>query len=136
MAAIFAIEVLGDAAGSLQHHAAVRQLHRFGEIGDIHIVEQHHVGGRLSSTSAAASSVSISISILTRWPKRAGARSTARDTAGNRDVVVLDQDGIVEAEAMVDAAAAAHGVFLERAQARRRLARVADARLGAGVWRT
>ena len=86
----------------------------------------------VSSTSRSWSSVSTSISILTRWPAWPRARSsTARDAAGDRDVVVLDQDRVVEAEAVVEAAAAAHGVFLQRAQARRGLARAADARVGA-----
>ena len=42
------------------------------------------------------------------------------------DVVVLDQDAVVQPAAMIDAAAGAHGVLLERAQQRRRLARVED----------
>ena len=54
------------------------------------------------------------------------------DAAGDRDVVVLDQDRIVEPEAVIEAAAAAHGIFLERAQARRGLAGAADAQLRAG----
>jgi hypothetical protein len=47
-------------------------------------------------------------------------------------VVVLDQDRIVEPEAMIEAAAAAHRVFLERAQAGRGLAGAADAQSSAG----
>jgi hypothetical protein len=47
-------------------------------------------------------------------------------------VVVLDQDRIVEAEAMIEAAAAAHRVFFERPQPRRGLARAADAGVRAG----
>ena len=46
------------------------------------------------------------------------------DAAREPDVVVLDQDPVVEARAMVAAAAGAHRVLLERAQRRRRLARV------------
>src|SRR5260370_13734052 len=63
---------------------------------------------------------------------RAGALQYRRDTAGDRYVVVLDQDRVVEPEAMVEAAAAAHRIFLERAQARRRFAGAADAQIGAG----
>ena len=40
--------------------------------------------------------------------------------------------GVVEAEAVIDAAAAAHRVFLEGAQAGRGLAGAADFRLGVG----
>jgi len=35
------------------------------------------------------------------------------DAARDRDVVVLDQDRIVEPEAMIEAAAAAHRIFLK-----------------------
>ncbi len=49
------------------------------------------------------------------------------DAAGGDEVVVLDQHGVVEAEAVVEAAAAAYGVFLEQAQARRCFARADDA---------
>ncbi len=50
------------------------------------------------------------------------------EAASGGDVVVLDQHRIVEAEAVIDAAAGADRVFLERAQAGRRLARAGDAR--------
>ena len=67
------------------------------------------------------------------WPACARARcSGSVDAARGDDVIVLDQDGVEQTEAVVDAAAAAHGILLEGAQARRRLARVDDARLGAG----
>ena len=57
-----------------------------------------------------------------------GARLPDRgaDRAGDGDVVVLDEDRVVEAEAVIGAAAAADGVFLEGAKAGRRLARIAD----------
>ena len=51
------------------------------------------------------------------------------DAAGYGDVIVLDQDGVVEAVAVVGAAAAPHGVFLEGPLAGNRLPRAADARL-------
>ena len=65
------------------------------------------------SASASCSSVSTSISILTMWPT-GGPRALDRraDAAGDRDVVVLDQHAVVEAEAVVAAAAGAHGVLL------------------------
>ena len=47
--------------------------------------------------------------------------------AGGDDVVVLDQRGVRQRHPVVDPAAAPHGVLLQRAQARRRLAGVADA---------
>ena len=48
------------------------------------------------------------------------------DAAAGRHVVVLDQDRVIEPEAVVGPAAAAHGVLLQGAQARGGLARVDD----------
>ena len=57
------------------------------------------------------------------------------DTAGNGDVVVLDQDRRTQRVAMIVSAAAAHGVALERSQARRGLARIGDSRARSGGQR-
>ena len=46
--------------------------------------------------------------------------------AAERDVVVLDEDSVLQVEAVVDAAAAADGVLIERAQAGDGLAGVED----------
>ena len=48
--------------------------------------------------------------------------------AGQRRVVLLDEDRVVEPAAMAHPAAGPHGLLLELAQARRGLARVEDAR--------
>ena len=65
----------------------------------------------------------------------ARARATAaRKPAAGARVVRLDDDALVERPAAVDAAADAHGVLLQHAQQRQRLARVGDAeRAAAGV---
>jgi len=47
-------------------------------------------------------------------------------------VVLLDQDAVIEAEAVVPAAAAGDGIFLRQAQSGQGLARIDDARPGAG----
>ena len=84
-------------------------------------------------TSPSSSRVSTSISILTRWPAAALRTLEHRPNAArDRNMIVLDQDRIIEPETMVESTAAAHGVFLERAQPRCRLARAADAHAGAG----
>ena len=62
---------------------------------------------------------------------RAQALERLGQPAGGGDVIVLHQHSVIEAEAVVDAAAGAHRVFLEGAQARRRLAGAGDARSGA-----
>jgi hypothetical protein len=51
--------------------------------------------------SSSWSSVSTSTSILTRCPIPARALDGRRYAARDRDVVVLDQHGVVEAEAVV-----------------------------------
>ena len=51
------------------------------------------------------------------------------NATGDGDMVVLDQHGVVEAEAVIDAAAATDGVFLQRAETGKRLPRVGDPRL-------
>ena len=80
-----------------------------------------------SSASASWSSVSTSSSILTRCPAWRRARSSAgAHPAGERDVVVLDQHRVVEAEAVVGAAAEPHRVLFEDAQPGRRLAGADD----------
>jgi hypothetical protein len=54
------------------------------------------------------------------------------DSPGGGDVVVLDQGGVTEAHAMVDAASAADRVLLQRSHPWHRLAGVADLCGGAG----
>ena len=59
-------------------------------------------------------------------------RDGGLDAAGQTDVVVLDQDRVEEADAMVRRAAGADGVLLQHAQRRRRLAGVEDRDAAAG----
>ena len=84
----------------------------------------------MASASSSWASVSTSTSTFTMCPTLcAHAPHGLGDAAGERHVVVLDQHGVVEAVAVVAAAAHAHGVLLERAQAGRRLARAATTRV-------
>ncbi len=69
---------------------------------------------------------SISTVTPTVWPTAARTALTASRTDPAAAMVVLDHDGVVEAEAVVVAAAAADRVLLEGAQAGRGLARVDD----------
>ena len=68
--------------------------------------------------------------IRSRAARSAVARSAARGEHG--EVVVLRHHGVGEGATVVAAAAVAHGLALEAAQPRRRLAGVDDARAGAG----
>ena len=95
-------------------------------------------GGMLSSSTASAPAASADFELRegidldldpNQMPDRgAGAGDRRRDAARGRDVVVLDQHGIVEAEAVVAAPARAHRVFLRRAEPWKGLARIRHTR--------
>ena len=88
-------------------------------------------------TGSICSMVSTSTSKCVVWPElglgAAQHRGQLRRVAAGEDgqVVVLGQDGVGEAEAVVGAAAAADGVAFEHPQPRRRLAGIGDPRPGA-----
>ena len=84
-----------------------------------------------SSTSVSWPSESTSTSTGEPGPHRADRLERRRHSPGGDDVVVLHERGVRQRHAVVDAAAAAHGVLLEHPQARRGLAGVAH--LGAGA---
>ena len=66
------------------------------------------------------------------WPACARSRSKRRAKPACRgDVVVLHQHRVIEAEAVVHAAAAPYRVFLQAPQSGRRLARAGDTRFRA-----
>ena len=76
--------------------------------------------------------MSTSSSILTRCPAwRAGAFERRLDAARHREMVVLDQHRVVEAEAVIGAAAKTHRLLFQGAQAGRGLAGADDLGLGA-----
>src|SRR6185369_2197162 len=93
------------------------------------------MSARASSASWSCAMRSTSHSIREVWGVCARALDRDAHAAARGDVVVLDEDGRREIVAMVVSAAAAHGPALDRAQARGRLARVDDARLGSGRQR-
>ncbi len=63
---------------------------------------------------------------------RRAVRDRGADAADRGDVVLLDEHGVEQADAVILAAAAADGVLLREAQARQCLARIEDARARAG----
>ena len=91
---------------------------------------------RASRATASWSRVSTSIWIGSDGPPaRRAAASGVGHATGDRDVVVLDQNRVVQAHPVVAAAACVDGVLLEQPQPGRRLARVGhrDVRAGDGV---
>ena len=111
----------------------VGELHRLGQRRDVHIVEQHDVGHTsVEHLAQLRERIDLDLDLDQMSDMRPRAFQHRRYAAGDRDVVVLDQDRVIEPEAMVETAAAAHGIFLQRAQARRGLAGAADPHVGAG----
>ena len=84
-----------------------------------------------STTSASCSSESTSTSTGTPGNRARTASNACGHPAGRDDVVVLDQCRVPQAHPVVHPAAAADRVLLQRAQAGRGLAGVADPRAGA-----
>ncbi len=117
---------------SFGYEFAAHEFHGLGQRLGIHVVQEHRVGlaggEHLFQLSEA---VDLDLD-LDEMPDR-GARFFERGlhAAGDGDVIILDQHRVIEAEAVIVPAAAAHRVFLERAETRRGLARTNDARLGA-----
>ncbi len=158
---------LGDGADGVERHVARRlgpgdpadAAHRLGKQRRVeatvrgtvcsttrHVVEQQDSRRRPRRAPRAllrASRTSSSISRPGACPSRhcLAAASAERDASGGFYVVVLDEDAVVEADAVVGAAAEANGPLVERAEARRGLARVEDRAAGAaprpphsGAW--
>ena len=95
-----------------------------------HVVEQDGVDAGCQRLFELVQRIDLDLDLDHVADAGARARSIAAPDAARRgDMVVLDQNGVVEAEAVIDAAAGAHGVFLHRAQAGHRLAHADDARL-------
>ena len=87
-----------------------------------HVVEEDRVDAGLERLCDLAERVALDLD--RKVAGRADEPDSIRDGAGRTQVVVLDEDGVVEPEAMVAAPAARDCVLLERAEPRAGLARV------------
>ena len=76
------------------------------------LVEQRHVGARIERLAQLVERFDFHFDRDARVLCRRAAPTAARDRAGRDDVVLLDQDAVVETDAMIAATAAAHRVFL------------------------
>jgi hypothetical protein len=95
-----------------------------------HVVEQHGVDAGAERLFELRQRVDLDLDLDQVADMAAHAADRLGDAAGDGDVIVLDQRGVVEAEAMVGSAPCPDRVFLQRPHERRRLARADDARLG------
>ena len=119
-----------DPTRGLELGAAVRgsgRRDRLPQLGRAHVVEQQPVG---SSVGALADLVEIAALDLDRKARLRLARAAHRlpHPAGERGMVLLDQDRVVEAHPVVGPTAGRHRRLLQRPQPRGRLAGVEDAR--------
>ena len=98
---------------------------------DVHVVEQHQVRAGLHRLRQLGRASSTSTSTGRPGNCARTARNAARHPAGGDHVVVLDQRRVRQPHPVVDPAAAAHRVLLQRPQPGRRLAGVPDRGPGA-----
>src|SRR5262245_14776410 len=105
------------------NRAAARHRDSLGEHIQAHIVEQHGISPPSERLLKLFQIVDFDFDFDEMAGGRAGPPQCLRDAPGNRDVIVLDKNGIVEAKAVIGAPARAHGVFFDCAKARRGLSR-------------
>src|SRR5438067_10956839 len=120
-----------DAAGCFDDEPAAHHRDGLAHGLQIEIVDEHDVGeSNVEYLFKLFKRVDFDLD-LDEMPGGAfGALQHRRYSASDGDVIVLDQDRVIEAETMIVAAAAAHGVLLQRAQSGRSLAGADDSRLG------
>ena len=104
----------------------IDQAHRFGEHFGGHIIEQDRIDSGIDGLAQLGQSIDLAFD-LDQMADMAPRRSYRLfHPAGDGDMIVLDENRVVEAEAVIETAAAAHRVFFLDPQAGRRLARAAN----------
>ena len=121
-----------DAAGGFGEEAALDAGDGFAEPGGCHIVEQDDIGTLGEDLVELVERVDLDFDFHEMADGGFYGAKGGDDAACDRDVVVFDQDRVIEAEAVVEAAAAQDGIFLEGAEAGRRFAGADDAGFGVG----
>src|SRR5689334_17811004 len=112
-----------DTAGDFDLRTATGPRDRLADVGGRHVVDEDRVGARDKCSIHLVEPFRFDLHRHAR-PMRPCPGYGRTHAAGEANVVVLDQDRVEQADAMVGGAAAAHGVLLQRPQGRRRLARV------------
>ncbi len=115
-----------DAAGDLDREPTAHQLHQRGRLIHRAVVEQHGVGaGRQGGFDLGRGAA---LDLHEQADRSVGTRALhgGGGAARERHVRVLDQDAVIEPEAVVGPAPGAHRVLLEQAKPGRGLARVDD----------
>ncbi len=124
-----------DAARRLGHGAPADAAHRLAQGVVIHVVQQHYIDAGGQRLVELRQRVDLEFDLDHVADRRAGARQGLSHAAGEGHVVVLDQHRVVQAVAMVAAAAHPHRVLLDGAQPGQGLARAGHLamRMGDGV---
>ncbi len=118
-----------DASRSFRDGAAIDHADRLTQQFGRHVVEQHGIHADCQSLSELSEGIDLDLDFHEMADRRFRALKRGANAARHGDVVVLDQDGVVQPEAMIATAAGAHRLFLENAQPRRRFSRANDARV-------
>ncbi len=115
-----------DPARGFQDRLAGRQLYGFGVHVEREVVEQQDVRLERQGFLELGDRIDFDFDLHCMPDPGLGAFHRGRYATADSDVIVLDQDGVVEAVAMVMAAAALDRVLLQGAQVRQGLARAGD----------
>ncbi len=91
----------------------VAQFDRGAHRRRVHVVEQEHVGAGAERVGGVVEVVDLDLDRQI-GPRLAGRVDRLGDAAGGGDVVLLDQEGVVEADAVVGAAARRDRGLLQR----------------------
>ena len=118
-----------DPARGFKYQPARDHLDRRAHVLGAHVVEQRDIGAAcLEHLAQLIERIDLDFDLHQMPGDSLRAGEHGRDAARDCDVVVLDQNRVVETEAVIEAAAATHRIFLQRAQPRRGLAGAANPR--------
>ncbi len=118
-----------DAATSFQPKATSIEGYRLAELGEVHVVQQDEVDageGQEIGQLLESGRFELDAHAQVIRPHAIDGLLQGFQVASGCQVIVFDHDGVVEPEAMIDAAAGEHGLFFDQAPARRGFARVPD----------
>jgi hypothetical protein len=119
-----------NAARGFERHAAADQLDRTAERRRVHVVEQEAIGASCERFLDLLDPVDLDLNLEARIGGLCGS-NRGPYPAGDRDMVVLDENSVVEPHPVIVRTAYPRSVFSQRAQAGDRFARVEDNRSGA-----
>ena len=117
-----------DTAGGFGQNMAVHHAHGLGELLGRHVVQQHRVNAARQRLFELCEGVHLDLHLHQMPHRRVHPPNGLGDTAGHDEVIVLDEHGVVQSEAVIGATTAAHGVFLQHPQTGGGFAGANDAR--------